>query len=36
MERIATYIQSGGQKCGVCIKKCPKECIHLETKKKQL
>ncbi|HUX94599.1 MAG TPA: CoB--CoM heterodisulfide reductase iron-sulfur subunit A family protein [Bacteroidales bacterium] len=24
-----TYIQSFGQKCGVCVKKCPKECINL-------
>lgn len=24
-----TYIQSLGQKCGVCVKKCPKECINL-------
>jgi len=27
-----TYIQSDGQKCGVCVKKCPKECIDLEEK----
>ncbi len=27
-----TYIQSGGKKCGVCIKKCPKECIDLTEK----
>ena len=25
-----TYVQSGGQKCGVCVKKCPKECINLD------
>jgi heterodisulfide reductase subunit A len=24
-----TYILSGGKKCGVCAKKCPKECINL-------
>ncbi|MGD0340239.1 MAG: CoB--CoM heterodisulfide reductase iron-sulfur subunit A family protein [Bacteroidales bacterium] len=24
-----TYILSKGQKCGVCMKKCPKECINL-------
>jgi len=24
-----TYIRSNGQKCGVCVKKCPKECIDL-------
>ncbi|MDP1620737.1 MAG: CoB--CoM heterodisulfide reductase iron-sulfur subunit A family protein [Bacteroidales bacterium] len=24
-----TYIQSDGKKCGVCLKKCPKECINL-------
>ena len=24
-----TYIQSKGEKCGVCMKKCPKECINL-------
>ncbi|MBN1199333.1 MAG: CoB--CoM heterodisulfide reductase iron-sulfur subunit A family protein [Bacteroidales bacterium] len=24
-----TYIQSNGEKCGVCAKKCPKECIDL-------
>ena len=23
------YILSGGKKCGVCVKKCPKECINL-------
>lgn len=23
------YVQSGGKKCGVCAKKCPKECIDL-------
>jgi heterodisulfide reductase subunit A len=25
-----TYVQSGGAKCGVCAKKCPKECIDLD------
>jgi heterodisulfide reductase subunit A len=24
-----TYVQSEGKKCGVCVKKCPKECINL-------
>lgn len=24
-----TYIRSNGEKCGVCVKKCPKECINL-------
>ncbi|MBG0861038.1 MAG: CoB--CoM heterodisulfide reductase iron-sulfur subunit A family protein, partial [Bacteroidales bacterium] len=24
-----TYILSNGEKCGVCVKKCPKECINL-------
>jgi heterodisulfide reductase subunit A len=28
-ETSCTYIQSGGEKCGVCVKKCPKECINL-------
>ncbi len=28
-EKSCTYIQSEGQKCGVCVKKCPKECIDL-------
>jgi heterodisulfide reductase subunit A len=27
-----TYIQSDGKKCGVCLKKCPKECINLKEK----
>ena len=25
-----TYVQSDGKKCGVCAKKCPKECINLD------
>jgi len=25
-----TYVQSDGKKCGVCAKKCPKECIDLD------
>ncbi len=29
-----TYIQSDGKKCGVCLKKCPKECIDLKAKDK--
>lgn len=28
-ETSCTYILSGGEKCGVCAKKCPKECINL-------
>jgi heterodisulfide reductase subunit A len=28
-ETSCTYILSGGEKCGVCVKKCPKECINL-------
>ena len=31
-EKSCTYILSEGQKCGVCVKKCPKECINLEEK----
>jgi heterodisulfide reductase subunit A2 len=27
-----TYILSKGEKCGVCMKKCPKECINLNEK----
>jgi heterodisulfide reductase subunit A len=25
-----TWVTSGGTKCGACLKKCPKECIHLD------
>ena len=28
-EKNCTYILSDGKKCGVCVKKCPKECINL-------
>jgi heterodisulfide reductase subunit A len=28
-EKSCTYILSDGQKCGACVKKCPKECINL-------
>ena len=28
-ENNCMYVQSGGQKCGACAKKCPKECIDL-------
>jgi len=28
-EKSCTYILSEGEKCGVCVKKCPKECINL-------
>lgn len=31
-ETSCTYILSGGQKCGACVKKCPKECINLDEK----
>jgi heterodisulfide reductase subunit A len=31
-EASCTYIQSEGAKCGVCLKKCPKECIDLDQK----
>jgi heterodisulfide reductase subunit A len=29
-EASCTYVQSGSTKCGVCAKKCPKECIDLD------
>ena len=29
-EASCTYVQSNGQKCGACAKKCPKECIDLD------
>ncbi len=28
-ENSCSYILSGGEKCGACVKKCPKECINL-------
>ncbi len=31
-EKSCTYILSEGKKCGVCMKKCPKECINLSEK----
>lgn len=31
-----TYVQSDGKKCGVCIKKCPKECINLDEPDKDI
>ncbi len=31
-EQSCTYVQSDGAKCGVCAKKCPKECIDLDQK----
>jgi heterodisulfide reductase subunit A len=31
-----TYILSDGQKCGVCVKKCPKECINLNEADKDI
>lgn len=31
-EENCTFIQSDGKKCGVCVKKCPKECIDLHEK----
>lgn len=33
-EQSCSYILSGGEKCGVCVKKCPKECIDLNEKDK--
>ena len=27
-----TYLQSDGKKCGACLQKCPKECIHFDEK----
>jgi heterodisulfide reductase subunit A len=27
-----TYVQSGGKKCGACVKKCSKEAVHLDAK----
>jgi heterodisulfide reductase subunit A len=27
-----TYIVTDGKKCGACLKKCPKDCIHLDEK----
>ena len=29
-EASCTYVQTNGQKCGACAKKCPKECIDLD------
>jgi heterodisulfide reductase subunit A2 len=31
-ESSCTYVQSEGKKCGVCAKKCPKDCIDLDQK----
>lgn len=31
-----TYVLSEGQKCGVCVKKCPKECINLNESDKDM
>ncbi|MBE3075734.1 MAG: CoB--CoM heterodisulfide reductase iron-sulfur subunit A family protein, partial [Actinobacteria bacterium] len=31
-EESCTYVLSDGKKCGVCAKKCPKECIDLDQK----
>jgi len=31
-EASCLYVQSGGKRCGVCAKKCPKECIDLDQK----
>jgi heterodisulfide reductase subunit A len=31
-EASCLYVQSDGQRCGVCAKKCPKECIDLDQK----
>lgn len=27
-----TWVTSGGTRCGACLKKCPKDCVHLEEK----
>jgi len=35
-EKSCTYILSEGEKCGVCMKKCPKECINLKEKEHTL
>ena len=35
-EKSCTYILSDGEKCGVCMKKCPKECINLKEKEHTL
>jgi len=35
-ETSCTYILSEGQKCGACMKKCPKECIDLNEKDKTI
>jgi heterodisulfide reductase subunit A len=29
-EKTCTWTLSGGKKCGACVKKCPKDCIHLD------
>ncbi|MBN1416164.1 MAG: CoB--CoM heterodisulfide reductase iron-sulfur subunit A family protein [Bacteroidales bacterium] len=29
-EKNCIYVQSEGKRCGVCMKKCPKECINLD------
>ena len=31
-EASCTWVQTNGQKCGVCAKKCPKECIDLDAR----
>jgi heterodisulfide reductase subunit A len=31
-EEHCTYLQSGGAKCGACVKKCSKEAIHMDDK----
>ncbi|MFC2124659.1 FAD-dependent oxidoreductase [Bacteroidota bacterium] len=33
-EKRCRYVQSGGEKCGVCLRKCPKDCIDLLEKDK--
>ena len=35
-EENCLYCQSDGKKCGVCMKKCPKECINLDEEDKIL
>ncbi len=31
-EASCLYFQSEGKRCGVCVKKCPKECVDLDEK----
>ncbi len=31
-----TWVQSGGKKCGVCVKKCSKDAVHLDAKDEEV